>query len=286
MQAWEEKTEETWKSWPTSAFLCGSGTLAAIWTWWTVPAPGVSIAILGLVAAVMSLRGEMRPLEKAAWMLIISGLLVSEIQSIRTDRRQADEQAKSDRQIQDEAFRKVLRKEDDQLQRTLQGFEMVRRMAKTSIENQTGGDSYAYVTPQIGVSPTPLTIYNYGTNTLTGVLVEILPPTQGLENYINAVLNPVEIEVGTLHPGTSGTAGPRVLKGYLIDPHQITATAQYQVRIYSQNFTVTQVLFFKPGVHHLLYKTLVTKQYVKSKVGNTVYYGYKTLFQNDWSKDD
>jgi hypothetical protein len=189
-------------------------------------------------------------------------------------------------QAQDTAFELVLRKEDTQLQQTLQGFDTVRRLAKKSIESQTGGDSYAYVTPQMGVTPIPLTIYNYGTNTLTGVLVEILPPTQSLENFVNAVLDPIEIEVGTLHTGTFGTTGPRVLKGYFIDPHQITTPVQYQVRIYSQNFTVTQILFFKPGTHHLLYKTLVTRQYVKSKIGNTIYYGYKTLFQNDWSKDD
>jgi hypothetical protein len=286
MRAWEEKAEEIWKSWPMAVLLCGSGAVAAIWAWRSVPAPGISIAILGLVAAVMSLRGEMRPLEKAAWMLIISVLLVAEIQSIRTDRIRADNQAKSDRQAQDTAFELVLKKEDAQLQETLQGFDSVRRLAKKSIENQTGGDSYAYVTPQMGVTPIPLTIYNYGANTLTGVLVEIIPPTQGLENFVNAVLAPVEIQVGTLHPGTFGTTGPRALKGYFIDPRQVTTTVQYQVSIYSQNFTVTQFLFFKPGTHHLLYKTRVTKQYVKSKAGNTIYYGYKTLFQNDWSKDD
>jgi hypothetical protein len=286
VRLWEEKAEKVWKSWPTSVLLCGIGAAAAMWVRWTLPAPGISIAILGLVAAVMSLRGEMRPLEKASWMLIISTLLVAEIQSIRTDRTHADSQAKSDRVAQDRAFELVLKKEDAQLQETLRGFEAVGRLAKKSIENQTGGDSYAYVTPQMGVTPIPLSIYNYETNTLTGVLVEILPPTQGLESFVNAVLDPVEIQVGTLHPGTFGTTGPRILKGYYIDSRPIATTVAYQIRIYSQNFTVTQHLFFKPGIHHVLYKTLVQKQYVKSKVGNPIYYGYKTLFQNDWSKDD
>jgi len=229
----------------------------------------------------------MRPIEKAAWMLIISVLLVAEIHSIRTDRTNSETHAKDDRDTQDRAFTLVLDKEDEQLKDTLHGFDAVGRLARKSIENQTGGDSYAYITPQMGVTPIPLTIYNYGTNTLTGVLVEVLPPTQGLEEFVNAVLNPVEIDVGTLHPGTFGTTGPRVLRGYLIDPRQINKEVLYQFRIYSQNFTVTQDLFFKPGKHKpLLYKTLVTKQYVKSKAGDTINYGYKTLFQSEYTKDD
>lgn len=153
-------------------------------------------------------------------MLIISTLLVAEIQSIRSDRTHAQNQAKADRKAQDDAFELVLKKEDAQLTETLRGFDTVGRLANRSIENQTGGDSYAYVTPQMSVTPIPLTIYNYGTNTLTGVLVEILPPTQNFEGFINAVLDPIEIQVGTLHPGTFGTTGPRILKGYFIAPTQ------------------------------------------------------------------
>ena len=287
MREWEEKTERIWKSWPISVLLCGSGAAAALWAWLVVPAPGISIAILGLVAAIMSLRGEMRPMEKASWMLIISILLVAEIQSIRSDRTYTDGKAKSDREAQDKAFELVLKKEDAQLQETLQGFSAVAGLARKSIENETGGSSYAYLTPQMGFTPIPLTIYNYGTNTLTGVLVEILPPTQTLESFTNAILNPVEIQVGTLHPGTFGTTGPRILKGYNIDPHYITTTVEYRAFIYSQNFTVTQHLWFKPGIHKpMLYKTLVERQYVKSKIGDTVNFGYKVLFQSDWSKDD
>jgi hypothetical protein len=101
MRKWEEKAERIWKSWPLAVVLCGGGIVAALWAWRTLPAPGISIAILGLVAAVMSLRGEMRPVEKAAWMLIISTLLVAEIETIRSDRMHADNQAKTDRATQD-----------------------------------------------------------------------------------------------------------------------------------------------------------------------------------------
>jgi hypothetical protein len=281
MREWEEKAERIWKSWPISILLCSCGAFFALWAWCTLPVPGVSIAILGLVAAIMSLRGEMRPLEKAAWMLIISVLLVAEIKSIRSDRTHAENQAKAERSAQDAAFELVLKKEDAQLQETLQGFDTVASLARRSIENETGGDSFAYLTPQMGFTPIPVSIYNYGKNTLTGVIVTIYPPAQGFDNFINSHLNPLEIEVGTLHPA----GPPRILK-YNINPSQIKSTVEFRVEISAQNFTVTQHMWFKPGVHTLLvYRTLVEKQYIKSVVGKTTYFGYKKLFQSDWTKD-
>jgi hypothetical protein len=281
MRKWEEKAEGIWKSWPVSVLLCGGGAVAALWAWRTLPVPGISIGILGLVAAIMSLRGEMRPVEKASWMLIISTLLVAEISSIRSDRTHAENQAKADRAAQDAAFELVLQKEDAALQETLRGFETVAGLAKKSIENETGGDSIAFLTPQMGFTPVPVSIFNYGKNTLTGVIVTIYPPTQSFEGFINAAMNPLEIQVGTLHPGTP----PRILK-YWIDPSLIKSAVEFRIEISAQNFTVTQHLWFKPGTHvPLVYKTLVERQYVKSKVGKTTYFGYKTLFQSDWSKD-
>jgi|ERR1700674_1397348 len=283
MRKWEEKAEGIWKSWPVSVLLCGGGAVAALWAWRTLPAPGISIAILGLVAAVMSLRGEMRPIEKAAWMLIISTLLVAEIHSIRSDRTHADNQAKVDRAAQDAAFELVLKKEDAALAESLLGFNTVAGLAKQSLEIETGGKSFAYLTPQVfsGITPIPVSIYNYGKNPLTGVVVTIYPPTQGLESFTKSVLDPQEIEVGTLHPGIL-----RMLK-YTIDPDLIKSGVDvFRLEISAQNFTVTQYLWFKRGVHiPWTYKTLVQRQYVKSKVGKSTYFGYEILFQSDWSKD-
>jgi len=139
--------------------------------------------ILGVVAAVMSLRGEMRLLEKASWMLIIALLLVSEFAAIR----KSDEQAASDRKKQDESFELVLKKEDESFKQTLQGFrdetthattilgtaQRVANIAKTNLENLTGGDSYAYMAPQFPTETgaVPLAIVNVGNYPLTGVTV-------------------------------------------------------------------------------------------------------------------
>jgi hypothetical protein len=175
----------------------------------------------------------------------------------------------------------VLKKQDAALRETLSGFKTVAGLAKQSIENETGGESFAYLTPQIGYMPIPVSVYNYGKNPLTGVVVTIYPPTQGFEEFLNSVLNPKEIEVGTLHPGIL-----KMLK-YNIDPNLIKSeVGVFRIEISAQNFTVTQYLWFKRGVHlPWIYKTLVQRQYVKSQVGKTTYFGYRTLFQSDWSKD-
>jgi len=61
MRVWEEKANRVWGSIPTAIALCTVGAGAALWAYMALPAPGISIAILGTVAAVMSLRTEMRP---------------------------------------------------------------------------------------------------------------------------------------------------------------------------------------------------------------------------------
>jgi len=53
--------------------------------------PGVAIAWLGAVAALMSLRSKATGVEKANWMLLIACLLVIEFRAIRQDRKEHDE---------------------------------------------------------------------------------------------------------------------------------------------------------------------------------------------------
>jgi len=56
-QSMEEMADQVWKAWPTSVLLCSVGAVVALWALETLPIPGISIAILGVVAAIMSLRG-------------------------------------------------------------------------------------------------------------------------------------------------------------------------------------------------------------------------------------
>lgn len=96
MHNWENKIEEVWKDVHVSILLCSVAFCTSLWALMSLPLPGVSIGILGVVAAVMSLRGEMRPVEKTAWIVILTMLLVAELRSITKN----NAQVASDREVQ------------------------------------------------------------------------------------------------------------------------------------------------------------------------------------------
>jgi hypothetical protein len=80
---WEEDVERLWGRWQVSLVLGLISTACAVWVAITVPSPGTAIALLGGVAALMSIRpAPMRPLEKGGWILILTVLLTTEIRSI------------------------------------------------------------------------------------------------------------------------------------------------------------------------------------------------------------
>jgi hypothetical protein len=272
------------------------GSFAAGICFLILPSTVLALTFLAVPPIAAMLREKMDERERLVWVLVSILLILAVGRGLKNDEKKNQEAqqkiADSFKEIGDGVKTAITQNSAilQQTQASLVQTEKIGQLAEENLENVTGGNSYAYVTPQMGIAPIPLSIYNYGTNTLTGVVVEIIRPSQGLQDFTNAVFDPIHIEVGTLHPGAFGTTGPRILKGYFIDPRQITGIVLYQVRIYSQNFTVTQNLFLRPGVRAptpIQYRTVVQKQYVKSRIGDTIYYGYETLFQNDWwPKDD
>jgi len=71
------------KSFYVQIILSATSIMLFIW----LPPAGVAVALIGFVAAVMSIHGDMRPWQKVVWMSIIGVLLVVEIRAIRHDRR-------------------------------------------------------------------------------------------------------------------------------------------------------------------------------------------------------
>jgi hypothetical protein len=116
---------------------------------WKTPLTGISIGFLGFGAAVMSLRGEMRSLEKAAWMIVIGLLLWSEYRAIGRDHRESEAAQRK----QEDNFAEILRAERDNINRTLNGFQDetssaqnildttrgVSKLAQENLLNMTGG---------------------------------------------------------------------------------------------------------------------------------------------------
>jgi hypothetical protein len=75
------------------------------------PTPGVAIAVLGVVAAVISIR-TLSSYEKFFWTLVAFGLLYAEIRAIRVDRLEQSKHALEDRAAQDNQFLALNQKQD------------------------------------------------------------------------------------------------------------------------------------------------------------------------------
>jgi hypothetical protein len=128
-----ERAEIVWKSrWAgvvfLSCFAAATGCLEH-----RIPSPGVSVALMGVAAALMTARIKATGIEKAAWMIVISGLLVVEVMAIRKDRKEHDEV----------------------LATLIAGV-------NDNLKMQTGGDSFAYITftpepPNIRINQFPPT---------------------------------------------------------------------------------------------------------------------------------
>lgn len=84
--------EAVWEGRWFGIALTGACVVACIYLQWHIQQPGVSVAVMGVAAALMTARTKASGPEKVAWMLIITSLLVSEVLAIREDRRKNDEQ--------------------------------------------------------------------------------------------------------------------------------------------------------------------------------------------------
>lgn len=77
--------------------------------WFHIPIPGVSVAILGLAAAIMAARGEsLTKIEKIIWVIIAFALCGVEIRSIQRDRDDQNKQHIADLTRQEAEFKSSL----------------------------------------------------------------------------------------------------------------------------------------------------------------------------------
>jgi hypothetical protein len=88
MATLRHKIELVWKNRWAGVIFIGGGAILAGCLEYRIPSPGVSVAVMGVFAALMAARTHANAIEKAAWMLLISGLLVIEVSAIRKDRRE------------------------------------------------------------------------------------------------------------------------------------------------------------------------------------------------------
>lgn len=236
------------KRWQIRLFL-----LCQIWFsvwayWWSraghLPPPGYAIALIAVVAAVMSIQGEMKGWQKAFWMLIIAALLRVEFRAINDDRIDSANKQKEFFEAQRKGFEGVTYQAGQNFASTtvdlttaIDSLKTVVGTTQKAVENVTGGDSYAYVSPQGNGAVIPLSMHNYGKNILSGVSIRILNLQD--PNWVSKTQE--SITIGTLAP--FGFAPVPVSITPVPEPQ--TGIASYWIFIVAQNGTVDEMLQFR-----------------------------------------
>jgi hypothetical protein len=105
-----------------------------------VPSPGKAVTALAVAAAAMSIRGEMRGKEKAAWMLLLFALLAVELRSIDDDRLLHDQEFGAITT----GLQTTIKASDDIRLNQIREFEKLMNEDKDLRARTTGGDTYFY----------------------------------------------------------------------------------------------------------------------------------------------
>ncbi|HEY1482256.1 MAG TPA: hypothetical protein VGK96_26450 [Candidatus Sulfotelmatobacter sp.] len=85
-----ENFEALWQLTEVGLWLIFGGLTLSALLLYRLPSPGIGVAVMGVVAALMAARVNPRGFEKAAWMILMSALLVVEILAVRKDRNEHD----------------------------------------------------------------------------------------------------------------------------------------------------------------------------------------------------
>jgi len=254
------------------------------------PPVGVFIAILGLLGIVVPLIRDLAKMgkwEKSVWTFVMFALMLLELRSIYLDRRAHDTEQARARAEQLQHFKEIGEGIKASIADSDRKFAATMGKENQVLENITGGNSFAIVTPQVwaGLAPIPLSIRNQGKQTLTGVTITIRNAQNFNLDRPESFYETQTIDVGTLHPGEL-----RLLKEKLT-PSEHAFKAEdglpvdlFDLDIAAQNFTAEEHLIFKKGDRiPWVFKYQVTQQYIKSRHGKTIKFGYNVLAnQKEW----
>jgi hypothetical protein len=249
--------------------------------------PGVFIAILAVVAAAVTFWEHPPRWIKALSIGVFLLLMCTEVWMMSLDRDRNDSEQANSRAASESNFREIAEEITTSIADSDRKFAATMGKENQVLENITGGDSFAIVTPQVwaGLVPIPLSIRNQGKQTLTGVTVTIRNAQNFNLEKPESFYETETIDVGTLHAGEL-----RLLKEKLT-PSEHTFKAEdgfpvdvFDLDIAAQNFTAEEHLLFKKGTRiPWVFKYQITKQYIKSKRGNTTTFGYAILAnQEKW----
>jgi len=204
----DEERDRIWHKRPLSALLLFAGAITTAWfSFFTLPFPGASVTLLGVAAATMAIVGELRGIEKAAWILLLFSFAVLELRSIKEDRNtqdaiQTDYRYNQDLQRVQQAknFQTVVGGIQSAIKKSDEHFnETVKRTGQV-LRNITGGDSFAYVVPNNLDPRDQMTgvVWNNGEQPLTGVTLTIAHTSEQPQVWGEQFYKPIFI--GTIGP--------------------------------------------------------------------------------------
>ena len=118
--------------------------VGAVYWWRHLPVPGFAIGALAVLAAVMSVHGDMRPWQKAVWMLLIGAFLVLEFRAIDKDRAEYTAAEKVRRTEEREQFQDIANGINASIKQGAAQFDATISGMKGLLSEETGGNSYIY----------------------------------------------------------------------------------------------------------------------------------------------
>jgi hypothetical protein len=239
-----------------------------LWWQWHPPV-GILVALLGVIGVLVPwLRDPKHKHERAFWAFAMIALTAVELWSIRRDQIERNEAQTAALCGEKQQFQGVLSGLQSGIETSRQQYAStiqqvnsallqargLSRSARNALYAVTGGDSFASITPQVGLDqkPIPFSIHNSGSYPLTSVTVTVRKGVTGPEGDRLLPQNTVSNAVGQI---SVGTLSPRQLR-ILPDNFQITPDLgtrnldTYELDIAAQNFTFHEHLQFRGGTHH------------------------------------
>lgn len=136
-----ESVSEAWHKKPVGVFLIYVFT---IWLWYWgvhIPSPGRAVAVLAVVAAAMSLRGEMGGKEKLAWILLLFGFLFVELNALDEEeivrsfqQAQAHSEQLKNFQVIGEGIKATITASDRNFKATMGGIDTTLKTVRTAVD--------------------------------------------------------------------------------------------------------------------------------------------------------
>lgn len=136
-------SEQIWKHWSLGFAFIFSGAVVCTYWLFILPAPGYAVAVMGVAAALMAGRTKASGYEKAAWMLVMFGLLFIETLAIRKDRNDNEAKQQSAHNEQRQNFTDIGNGIKSQLRESQRTMERVNKTLEASEAAQRNTRKFA-----------------------------------------------------------------------------------------------------------------------------------------------